>query len=458
MIKVSHKSFISFSLSRFFFLFTALFFLSQTANAETWKLDESAHVNQTFEVSSELNVTGKIITAIKGGSASSMVLKANAKMNYLERKLSGVGRDAEAFRSMRIYKNAESIIDIHQRETRIQLRGPRKRIIAMGQREGVKFYSLDGSLRYSEIELLNSPGDSLAILPLLPEKEVSLGEKWECPGWSIQMLGSTEAVLKSDLTCELKSVKNQIARVEFTGKIEGATLGASSEIEISGHFLFDTNNSFIEYVELTQKEKRSVGAVSPGIDIEAVVKLDRKLIETPKDLADTEIAKIPLEPEGFSYLLEFQSPWKIQFLYDRNWHVFHQSNEFAVLRLLDKGSLIAQCNLSPIASVAAGSHTEEQVFQNDIRTALGTKLKSIEKAEQLKTDDGRFLYRVTVIGEVNELKMEWVYYLCASPTGQQVSFVFSYEQAQKEKLTNRDLDLVQNLKFLEQKLPQKAAE
>ena len=44
---------------------------------------------------------------------------------------------------------------------------------------------------------------------------------------------------------------------------------------------------------------------------------------------------------------------------------------------------------------------KEKQFQLDVQQALGDRLKSITKAEQMEVDDGRFLYRVTAVGESN---------------------------------------------------------
>jgi hypothetical protein len=157
-------------------------------------------------------------------------------------------------------------------------------------------------------------------------------------------------------------------------------------------------------------------------------------------------------------ILEFRSPWNVQFAYDRNWHVFHQSDKTAVLRLLDKGSLIAQCNLSPAPAAAPGQHTPDDQFQKDIRNSLGDRVRTIEQAELLKSGDNTYRYRVTVVGEANKIPMHWIYYLCADPSGRQVAFVFAVESKLREQLGNRDLGIVQSLEFLpEVREPAKAA-
>ena len=136
-----------------------------------------------------------------------------------------------------------------------------------------------------------------------------------------------------------------------------------------------------------------------------------------------------------------------------SWHVFQQTPQIAVLRLMDHGTFVAQCNLAPVRAANAGEHVPEQQFQNDIRTSLGKRLKTIEKAETIPTDDHRFLYRVTAIGEANKVPITWIYYLCAAPNGLQISFVFAVETALRERLGNRDLQMLKSLRFLETPKP-----
>jgi len=194
------------------------------------------------------------------------------------------------------------------------------------------------------------------------------------------------------------------------------------------------------------------------MQITATVKLSRSVSENAGPLTEKLAATIPLESPPESYLLLFQSPWNVRFGYGRNWHIFHQSDAVSVLRLIDKGSFIAQCNISKIATVSPGQHTPEPQFQADIRKALGEKLAKITKAEQIKTNDGRFLYRVTALGKSNGIEMTWIYYLCAAPDGRQLSFVFSVESNLVEQLGNQDLGIIQDLEFLASgRAPTKAA-
>ena len=412
-------------------------------------LEERADDNRVFRINSHVTVSGSLETAAGGGKSVSHDLKVDARLKYRERRLSGTGRDAEALRSLRQYESAQATINVAKQITSSRLRNSRRQIVAQGRREGIELASPSGPMTFGELELLHTPGDVMAIRSMLPQGAVAIGDDWDTNSWTIQMFTSTEAVLESELKCKLDSIVKDVAKVTIHGSIKGATDGASTDIKLSGHYLFDLKRSFITQLELEQKEKRSVGPVTPGMDIVARVLLKRALAADEGPLDDATVASIPLEMDESLLMLELRTPWNLQFQHGRGWHIFHQSGRVAVLRLLDKGSLIAQCNISKIADAKPGRHTSEEQFQKDIRTALGEKLKEVAQAELLTRDDKEFRYRVTAVGESNGLAMTWLYYLCADQSGHQVAFVFAVETKLLDQLGNRDLGMIQSLQFLE---------
>lgn len=428
-----------------------LFCAGRLHAADEYTLTEKVTDSRVFRVSHRLEVSGRLEAAVGEGQTEPLELTVEATHRYLERRLPGTGRGAAALRSLRDYETAAARIVVAKHATSTRLRDVRRRIVAQGRREGIVPYSPAGTLSGNELELLEVPGDSLALLSLLPPRPVRVGESWEPESWAGQMLTGTEAVLESSLTCKLESVTDDLARVSFNGSIDGATAGATAAAEIAGFFLFDLKRQFLARAELTQKERRSPGAVSPGMNVEAEAVLDRRPAGTPGPLDDRAVQSIPLEPAEGVMRLSLETPWRVRLSYDRDWHLFHQTERTAVLRLLEKGSLIAQCNVTRIAAAPAGEHTPEKEFQNDIRRALGDRLKSITRAEEIQVaGDPRFLYRVTAVGQSNGIDMHWFYYLCAAPSGRQASFVFAVETKLLDRLAGRDLAIVADMQFLPQ--------
>lgn len=431
------------------FLFRSLF-ASSICSAEKILLTEPATDARVFSVKAKLSVTGHLKTPQGNNTFHELPLNVAAQLNYLEKRLTGTGRNAKALRSIRSYEQADVTITVQTQITASRLSDQHRLIVAQGEQDGILFYHLKSLLTSNELELLNIPGDSLAMLSLLPPVAVEIGETWEPALWAVQMLTSTEAVEKSELTCKLESVSAEIALVSFQGTLEGASLGSRTKIGLSGRYRYDLKLRCLKNLELTQTEKRPTkGAITPGMDITATTTWERTPASNSAPLTTKLADDIPLDPPKKLLRLSLQTPWNVRFDYDRNWHIFHQTDKATVLRLLDNGSLIAQCNLTPFAPAAPGRHLSEERFQKYIRDSLGNRFKSIESAQPLKfdRDQKHFIYRVVAAGNSNGRPMHWIYYLCADTTGRQTVFVFSVESPLIKQLNHRDRELVQTLKF-----------
>lgn len=425
--------------------------------ATTFSLNEENPGTRVFRVKVNVEVSGKLITPAEMQKSVTLNLKVAGKQQFHERRATGAGRDAQSMRSLRQYSAADARIEVDTDVTSSVLRKDRHLIVARGKRDGIEFYSPHGPLTGAELELLHVPGDSLAAQAMLPAVAVELDKAWQVESWVMQMFAGTEAVLEHKLSCKLVSVSNDVAKVEFDGDLNGATLGAVTKVQVKGHYLFDLKNKYLSRIEFTQAEQRSVGAISPGLDVSAKVVLERTPVEDVGVLTESAVAELPLEADPGFLAVELDLPWSVRVHHDRNWHVFHVTDNAAVLRLIEKGSLLAQCNITTAQSALPGSHIADEQFQADIRAALGDRLREIVGAEQLETADKSYKYRVTVVGKSADLEMTWVYYLCADPSGRQTVFVFAFETQFAERLQNRDLSIVSGLEFLPTKSPQPAA-
>jgi hypothetical protein len=407
-------------------------------------------------VSVELNVSGKLFPS--PGPDKALKLAVEARFGYSERRLSATGRDAESLRGVRYYDEAQANIQAGEQFSSSLLRGTQRLIVAQGQLEGLDLFSPAGPLTYTELELLHVPADSLAVLGLLPESEVELDETWKAPDWSLPLLTGVDAIEKGKVNCKLTSVTENVARIDFSGEIVGATVGASSAIEITGHLVYDREQKIVTRIEASQSEKRTIGAVSPGLDVVANVKVVRGPAERGTRISEKELAGVPLEPNAASRLLLFEAPaWNVRMYHDRHWHVFHQASDGALLRLLDQGGFISQCNVRKLPDDEPGQHISENQFQQDIQQSLGKNFEQFLQAEKLNLKDGLYIYRVVAAGSiqrVNEKKepevspVQWIYYLVANSDGRQLSFVFSVDARQVKEFGTRDLSMVTGVEFL----------
>jgi hypothetical protein len=67
----------------------------------------------------------------------------------------------------------------------------------------------------------------------------------------------------------LKEIQGNAAKIEFRGKVQAAVGGVSTELDVQGRCKFDLTQQRITWLALLIDEKRSIGHVSPGLDVVA---------------------------------------------------------------------------------------------------------------------------------------------------------------------------------------------
>ncbi len=424
------------------------------------KMAESPLDQTTYSVQSQITTTGKVQAPTGADQKADLDLKASVEFDFLSRRLPSAGRDALALREAREFSKASLTTTVANYETKAELPADRRLIVANGHREGIVSYSTQGTLTRETLDLLEIPGDPLALLALLPATEVRVGEEWTPADWVIQMLTGVEAVESSELKCKLDQATPSTAKVTFQGTIKGQRLGTNTSVAVVGAFLFNLEKQYLSQAKTVYTVKSDVGTVNPGLEMQVNTSLTRAPVSRQGRLTDAYLDGIPLEPSPADLALEYQAgPWGITLEHDRDWHLFQAvydaSAPVAILRLVELGSLIAQCNLSPVPNTVPGRPTPLEKFEADIEASLGERFGEFVSREKIPTTDGRQIYRAEVTGNVVmkstkgriDLPMHWIYYLVSDPQGRQASFVFSVEPPLLEQLKGRDQELVTSLKF-----------
>ncbi|QDT56037.1 hypothetical protein Pan44_40870 [Caulifigura coniformis] len=442
------------------------------AEAVTFKTSDES--STPYRVSTRVKATGKPILSAGRGKTAPHVMTARAEFAFTERRLPSGGRDALSLRAARDFELArmESVVtpegeaapNIPKAETTVILPQHLQFIVAEGRTSGVDCYCPTSPMTRETIDLLELPGDPLALTALLPPKSVDVDESWSPPEWAGQMLAAIEAIEKSTLTCRLASATDSTATISISGSVKGQRDGANCEVTLQGTINYDRAKDAVSQAKLTYSVKSSIGAVSPGLDLVMEVETHRQTLEAPGRLSDKVLAAIPITaPAGAFDLVYDAGPWGIRLRHSREWFFYQatleHSPQVAIFRLMDKGSIIAQCNMSPIAGATAGQHVPLDQFENDIKTSLGARLDSIRAKEQLNVDTGMKVFRViadgkhTIAGPKEKVVIPttWIYYLCAAPSGKQASFVFAVESKLVDQMGSRDEELVRSLQFTAQR-------
>lgn len=429
-------------------------------SADEVTLEEPDTDTRVRQVSTEVRTSGKVFTNAGSGKTSEHPLSATALFRYRERRLPPGGRDFQSLRVLREFDLAKMQTQVAGHDSGAELPATQRLVVVRGERSGLQCYSPGQAMSRESVDLLELPGDPLILTALLPRTAVVPGAQWKAPEWAAQMLATLEAVDKVELNCRLASSDENSAVIEFSGSANGQRFGANTDVVLGGRLLFDRQAKLIRQATARYAIKSSIGTINPGIDATVDVKVDRALADSPGRLTDAIADAIPLEPAPADLLLDFAAPpWGVTLSFDRKWYVFQAlfegTPQVAILRLIEQGSLICQCNLSPIAAASPGEHTPIDQFEADIQQALGDKFKQIKSRDTIPTEDGRTFLRLVAEGEMTvsgeqgavKLPMNWIYYLCADRTGKQMSFVFVVEPAYLELLAGRDLQMVRSVRF-----------
>ncbi len=407
---------------------------------------ELTRVEVAFQVGGDLKL-------VIDGQEKSLPMSVVANLKYDEQVLR-LGDGGRPNRSVRYYDDTRAVIKVDQGGEKPTL-DPRRRLIAVDKpaKGSPVLYCPAAPLLREELDLIDVPGGSLLIDELLPATPVALGESWKLTDESLASLLCLDAVSWSDVSCVLGEITNGVGEVAAAGSVNGAVGGISTEIELKAKFRFEFNTKRLSYLALLIKETRAVGHVGPGLDTVAKLIMSVKPIETSQYLTPQRVATVPESPlPGHAELAYQAASGQFHFLHDRRWHLTSDDDKLTILRYLDRGELVAQCNISLLPGVKESPTTLAE-FQRDIQKSLGKSFGQFTNASQSQSEAGYHVLRATAHGIVAELPIEWVYYLIQDSDGKRVTLAFTYEQDLAERFAQADRLLAAQVRLTQPPAP-----
>ncbi|MFO0817157.1 MAG: hypothetical protein U1A77_04380 [Pirellulales bacterium] len=350
---------------------------------------------------------------------------------------------------VRHYAKAEAKLQVGNTSFPTQLTDQRRVVAIHREGEQVTLYSPLGPLTRDELDLLQAPGNSDELAELLPVAAVAIGETWKISDTTLARLLWLEAVSESSVTATLKSVTDSVALVTFQGPVSGAVGGISTDIDLQGKLNVDLREQLLTWLALGIKENRAIGHAEPGFETTTQVKVATRRAASTAQLTPQLLASLPLEYQSGSSLLQYESTQgRFRALLDRRWRVMLNRHDLTVLRLVDRGDLIAQCNLSRLPALAPGKQLPLEELQDDIKQSLGKNFRQFVEASQAQTDDGLRVLRASVVGEASDLAVQWNYYHVSNEQGQRLAMVFTFESNLVDRFADIDRPLVASVQFL----------
>jgi hypothetical protein len=412
--------------------------------AQTCTLTESLKPGDCFHYGIEMKLGGEMRFVSEDAKTVPVKLSAHGKHSFHERVLAVAGGLVQ--KSARVYEQASATIERGRDRSENGLRASRKLIVAQRHKDRYLVYSPAGAMSRSELEVVSEHFDTLTLVGLLPGKAVKVGETWKLPSPVAAALCSLEGMTEHKLTGKLEKVTAREAAFSVAGTAAGVWQGAQLRTTVEATGTFDLQAKRITALVWKQKDDRDQGPVSPASSLQMTVNVKRKAIDQPASLADVALVSVPqgFTPPGPMTNLEYRDPGdRYALIHSRDWFLTAASAEHAVLRLMDR-EWIAQVTVTPWTKAKKGEHLSAEQFKSAMNETTGWRPERELQAGEIPAQ-GKWIYRLSQLGQLNGVSVLQNFYLVAAPTGEQVVLTFTLSPKMADKLGARDLSLAGSL-------------
>jgi hypothetical protein len=417
--------------------------------AQSCSLAEAVEANDCFRVELDMKLAGEMRFR-KNDQPVSVKLEASAVHAFTERAMI-VGPGGLVQKTARVYETAKAAITRGEDRSESTLRPERRLIVAQRWKDQGLTYSPSGALYRPELEVTAGHFDTLCLAGVLPGREVSVGDTWKLASNVVQALCNFEGLTEQNVTGKLESVADGVATFRLTGTAAGIDVGALAKVAIDATGRFDVKAKRLTALEWKQKDERDQGPASPASVVEIAISLKRKAIEQPEELSDVKLVSVPpeLEPPASMLQLDYRDPQgRFSLLHGREWYVTAENKEHMIMRLMDRGDFVAQVTITPWKNAGKGQHMKAEEFKEAMHDTAGWEPEKILQAGEVPGGtEGRWTYRLSVLGKMSGVAALQNFYLVAAPTGEQLVVVFSMTPKQADKLGARDLSFVGSLEI-----------
>ena len=460
-ILVSSRRQVAITARKFLWLATLIVALVSDMPARSWgetgdgKFDlstrDSSETVRDIQVVTE--VTGELKLNADGKQVNRLPMRVNGTSRYDERTLRARSGDGSK-RDARFYQDAKAVIAIGESRLEMGLNTNRKLIVAEVNTANVTLFSPLGPLTRDELELIQTQGNSALLDRLAPTTPVALNADWAHTSNDLAMLLGLDAIHQTDIKSTLRQVEGNVAIIDMAGKASGAIDGVASDIVLKAKYNINLQSHRVTWLAMSIREDRAIGHATPGFDVTARVRVEINEKERSSELSDSLLNELPLDLNLGSTQLQLESKLGgFALLHARDWQMMIDRHDVTVLRMIEQGELIAQCNISSLPGLAIGKRVQLPEFQADIEKTLGKNFGQFVEASQQKNERGYRVLRALVSGLASELPIQWIYYHISDDAGRQTALVFTMDAKLVEKFAAADESIVGTFEFVSRAAP-----
>jgi len=332
----------------------------------------------------------------------------------------------------------------------------------------------DGFLSGDEADLLDTPFDPLLLEGLLPATQVVVGDTWHVAGDVAAGLLAIDTVESGTIDARLEEVADGVAVVSLSGIVDGAADGVPTHVTIEGTLSTaarrvpvdddraDAVAAPAERFELwgpvarigaTVRERRQASHVAPGFDLEARLALAQAPIAAadvrdpaarPADPAEVGMPAPRRRGAGMPGRIWHRDPaGRFDLVRDARWRVVEDGPGGLVMRLIDRGALVAQCSVTALdLSGAAPAPPTVADLERDVQRSLTGQVLRTEAGAELAAADGTRIVRVASSGTAGGLPFQWIHYVLTAADGSRVNVTFMFESSLRGRFADADTHLI----------------
>lgn len=394
-----------------------------------------------------IEVKGEVKLDTAGAKTSRLPLVVNGTFLYDEKLLTD--QDSPRLRrAVRYYHEAKADIKIGEGVLQSSLDQDKRLIAARADKDGLLLFSPLGPLTRDELDLIEIQGQSLFWDALLPSRSVALGGTWKVDPERFALLLGWDAATQCDVTGTLTSVEQAAAAIDLAGSLTGAVNGVVAEIQLKAKCQFDLARKRVTWFAVSLKEVRAGGHAEPGFEVIARIRIVAAPVPESPSLDEKALDGLPLDPNAGATALSFQAEKShFRLIHERHWRTIVERHNLSVFRLIDRGELIAQCNISELPAAEPGKGLTLEAFQADVQRSLGQQFQQVTEATQSTSGDGKTILRLVVSGTANEIPIQWIYYHLANDQGRRAALAFTLEAKYLERFADADRLMVETFEF-----------
>lgn len=415
-----------------------------------------AHGGEAARHRLTLDVEGELFAPV-GGDAPPLrqPITVAARYDFLQAP-AAAGGDAV----VRRYLDAAADVRVDGVERRISL-GDDARVLSVGLRGTTPSpWLADGFLSRDELDLVQTSFDPLLVDAMAPAEPVEVGGSWTVPGDTVAGLLAIDTMESGDLRATLAEVTLGRATVTFTGIVDGAIDGVPTHVTVEGSLTMPGASTAtaayrlagpVESLAVTLHERREAGHVAPGFDVEARLALarsptDESVAAGEEQPAAAAVDKSRRRGAGRQGLVwHHDAAGRFDLVHDERWRTVEDGADGLVMRMVDRGTLVAQCSITALPRTDARTPPTIADVERDLERSLAGQFGRIEHASEATRSDGVRIVRVAVAGRADDLPFRWIHHVLTDAAGHRLAVTCMLETSLDARFGAADRELVDGL-------------